>query len=92
MSNEKSRDKSHRFKIFCYIFIVFSLILILIAVILWIFSFSKLLILTKPGQLTDAERFWLFSEILYYSVWGIGCMITGSVLLIGSLKLLLNLK
>lgn len=92
MSNEKSRDKNYYFKIFSYIFIVFSLILILIAVILWISTFNKLQILTKPGQLTDAERFWLFSEILYYSVWGIGCMITASVLLIGSLKLLLKLK
>ncbi|MFX0156003.1 MAG: hypothetical protein ACFE9Q_15900 [Candidatus Hodarchaeota archaeon] len=47
--------------------------------------------MTRPGQLTDSERFWLFSEILYFSLWGMGCMITGSILLIGSSKLLLNL-
>ncbi|MFX0035352.1 MAG: hypothetical protein ACFE9I_06900 [Candidatus Hermodarchaeota archaeon] len=62
------------------------------AIILCISSFINLQILTQPGQLTDAERFWKFSEIVYSSLWGISCMITGSILLIGSIKLLLSLK
>ncbi|MFX1328618.1 MAG: hypothetical protein ACFE91_10855 [Promethearchaeota archaeon] len=92
MSIEKSRGNYKKFKLVSYIFMTFSYFLILMAIILWISSFINLQILTQPGQLTDAERFWKFSEIVYSSLWGIGCMITGSILLIGSIRVILSLK
>lgn len=93
MKNTNSlNNRISHFKSISYILIALSLILFSVCIVLLITSLNKLLILIKPGQLTDMERFFLFSEIIYVSSWGIGCMITGSILLMGSLKILTSLK
>ncbi len=84
--------RSSYFKYISYILIFLSLVLLLISIVILIASGNDLVILISPGQITDAERFFLFSQIIYVSIWGISCMITGSILLIGSLRLLIALK
>lgn len=88
---EHSRPLTNRnsfFKSIFYLLLIISIVLFTICIVLCVISLNKLLVLTRPGQLTDMERFFLFSEVMYGSLWGIACMITGSILLIGSLKML----
>lgn len=93
MNNTNSlNNRMSNLKNISYILITLRLFLFAICIVLLFASLNKLLILIKPGQITDMERFFLFSEVMFLSSWGIGCMIIGSIFLIGSLNMLIRLK
>lgn len=88
--NNKRESRENSFNLISKFLMMLSLILILITVILSIVSFNNFQIifqLASESGLSDFERILLSFNVIYTSLWGIGCMISGLILLTGSLKL-----
>jgi choline-glycine betaine transporter len=84
-----------KFNLISKFLMILSLILILIAIILSITSFYNLHIILQPASesgLSDFYRILLSFDVIHTCLWGISCMISGSILLTGSLKLMIKSK
>lgn len=88
--NSKKQSREINFNLASKFLLIISLILILITIILSIISFDNLQTILQPASesgLSDFNRILLSFNVIYTCLWSIGCMISGSILLTGSLKL-----